>query len=179
MPYLYFLSSNRIQYHYWGKTDCGKENFQSTALEMFRKGGFRPFLVGATATVVRDIIFGGTYAVMRHQLAFSTKPNSFRDIDVYNYSINLFSACIATVFSSPLNYARNIHYSTPPHDRASTIVEILKDLLKESKSHPSHLDRAKFLQARLRIGWGTARVGLGMAFGAQIYKMCRNVHVGI
>lgn len=37
------------------------------------------------------------------------------------------------------------------------------------------------MQGRLRIGWGTTRVGCGMAIGAKIYHICadsstRNSH---
>lgn len=31
------------------------------------------------------------------------------------------------------------------------------------------------LQQRLRLGWGTMRVALGMAISAQIYEQCKGL----
>lgn len=33
----------------------------------------------------------------------------------------------------------------------------------------------QYLQARLRIGWGSARVAIGMAFGDLVYYKTKNI----
>ena len=52
-----------VKYHYWG-TETGKESFVTTSAQMLKKGGMRIFLVGTTATVLRDLVFGGTYGLL-------------------------------------------------------------------------------------------------------------------
>lgn len=34
-------------------------------------------------------------------------------------------------------------------------------------------ERVNLLQERLRVGWGTARVAVGMAFTAHVYEYCK------
>lgn len=87
--------------------------------------------------------------------------------------INLVSGMTATIVSSPINYVRNINYATPPSEAPKTALRILKDLVTEAAlREQSALERCHFVQSRLRIGWGTARVGCGMAIGAKLYDMC-------
>jgi hypothetical protein len=61
-----------VKYHYWGAETLlmeGKEaNFWSTAKDMLAKGGVRIFFVGSMATISRDLVFGGAYALLRHEL---------------------------------------------------------------------------------------------------------------
>ena len=127
----FFKSSG--QYLYWGKTPCGEENMWTTARDMLRKGGVRPFFVGAAATVTRDFIFGGAFAVFRHYI-HSTElmkdnngrkrklegdNNSKEDVGIVyvayvQFLVSMVSASAATILSSPFNYIRNIHYVCPP-----------------------------------------------------------------
>lgn len=214
-----------IKYNYWGQPEA-KGTFITTASTMFRAGGIRPFFVGATATILRDLGFGGTFAFLRHE--FLGKPmskNMSNSIDSSKYNnrgargggsnadtsiisrgnssigvsdrndkidlnaerggdrktsktkansfiVNLFSACIATIASSPLNYVRNIHYATPPSSKAEGSMKILSDLWIAASNEPTLYLKLRHLQSRLRIGWGTARVGCGMAFGAAVYNFC-------
>ena len=138
---------------------------------MYRKGGIRPFLIGSAATIYRDIIFGGAFAFVRHEIG-RPRPGPHEESD--KIVINISSACFATILSSPLNYARNIHYATPPGTPHKTIIEILIDLIKEAKSM-SRIAGIRHVQSRLRIGWGTARVGCGIAFTAQLYNFLTGV----
>jgi hypothetical protein len=111
-----------IQYHYWGKVDCGQENFFTTAKDMLVKGGIRPFFCGATATIQRDLIFGGCFALFRHEILVTN--NSSNDL-----VINLIAACLATIISSPMNYVRNVHYSCPSDVKVEKASKILYDLI--------------------------------------------------
>ena len=56
--------------------------------------------------------------------------------------------------------------------------DILRDLYSQSMSKEKGVlgvGRIRYLLARLRIGWGTARVGVGMAFGSEFYSYCSQV----
>ena len=156
-----------VKYHYWG-TPTGKENFLSTAVDMWRKGGVRTFVVGTGATVNRDLIFGGVYSLMRHELLPATKlqltgPTSSSSSSSSSsaftsnpgFFVNLIAACTATIISSPWNYIRNVHYATLRGTPPDGAVTILRGLVHEAAAEGSLFRRLRFLQKRLRIGWGT------------------------
>lgn len=76
----------------------------------------------------------------------------------------------ATCVSAPFNYVRNIKYgwsakSVPPHSWT-----ILLDLARETRTVARP---AKHVQERLRLGWGTARVAVGMAVGQYLYEFTK------
>jgi hypothetical protein len=137
------------------------------------------------ATVHRDLIFGGCFAFMRHELWPLLKEykqqQSHHSISLDKHKTqkqhaafvtNLFSASMATVLSSPINYVRNIHYATPPNTPPESTAKILRDLVSSAWKESTWLMKWYFIQSRLRLGWGTARVGCGMAFSAKIYDLC-------
>lgn len=187
--------ASRIKYYYWGKVDCGRESFFDTAFEMYRKAGFRPFFIGATATITRDIVFGGTYAVLKallktwresdcpllpdaadHDVAVSQSTSKQRQeqrqvsANMESFLINMTSASIATIFSSPLNYVRNVNYSSDPSQGAAAgganrLLPILRALYAESMTKQGWLQRLRFLQRRLRVA-------VGMGVGSQLYNSC-------
>ena len=82
---------------------------------------------------------------------------------------NIVAACMATVLSSPWNYVRNIHYGTPSGTKPQTFLAIWQELSRKAGTQKSALDKIFFLQTQLRVGWGTARVGCGMAVSSSIY----------
>jgi len=131
--------------------------------------GFRPFTKGIVATVIRDTVFGGSFAIIKCYTKPTVSPSQkgtlyHRILD--NGSI-LLAGATATIASAPWNYARTIKYATPPGQPTPSIWCCLRDLFREAKSADSSL---RFLQQRLRIGWGTARVACGMAVGFQLYE---------
>jgi hypothetical protein len=164
-----------IKYHYWGHSECGKENFLSTAKDMYKKGGIKTFFVGASATIIRDILFGGSFSLLRHELLSSSSSsliNKSLSKQQEGFAINLISAMVATIISSPLNYVRNVHYSTPSNITPLSAYTILKNLSVEARNQSTILLQMHVIQSRFRIGWGTLRVGCGMAFSANIYSFC-------
>lgn len=140
---------------------------------MYHHGGLRPFFAGTWATVGRDMLFGGCFAVIRHGLMSHEYSNSRSELS-NKMIINGFAGFIATIASSPLNYVRNIHYATDPSVCHTPGFQILRKLWIDSKqTQPrTFLSQLSYLQQQLRIGWGTARVACGMALGAQIYDTC-------
>lgn len=159
-----------IKYRFWLKEGNG-HSFISTAAEMLRKRGIKPFLVGSKATISRDLVFGSCFALVRHELL---KPTKIKRSKTEEFLLNMFSATLATILSSPFNYVRNIQYSTPPEKIPHSIFKILSGLWKKASCKDSWWESIKYVQFRLRIGWGTARVGCGMAFGAYVYEFCSN-----
>jgi hypothetical protein len=129
---------------------------------MFKRGGVRVFVVGTGATVNRDLVFGGVYALMRHELLTSAKNDGDRKNNKKKtppgFLVNLISACIATVASSPWNYVRNVHYATEKGQSPLPSWAIVRGLWDDAMREGSLFERVRFLQTRLRIGWGTVRV---------------------
>lgn len=147
---------------------------------MYKRGGVRCFFVGSSATISRDLIFGGFFALCRHEQLLLIRRQNSHDIhhkpsQTRAFVVNVVAATIATVLSSPMNYVRVVHYATPPDVKPQRAHEILKALLHSAAQEDTLLKRAKYIQSRLRLGWGTARVGFGMAFSASLYNYCTKV----
>jgi hypothetical protein len=142
---------------------------------MYRRGGLRCFFVGTGATIKRDIIFGGFFALCRHEqtLLFPVKDGEIKPPSkTREFLVNVASAAVATILSSPMNYVRVIHYATPPDVKPDGDMSILKALWRSAMAKATVWEQLVYLQQRLRIGWGTARVGVGMAFSATLYNYC-------
>ena len=132
---------------------------------MYKKGGVSLFFIGSTATILRDLTFGGVFSLMRHELTHKKKISRTE-----TFLIDLFSASTATILSAPLNYVRNMQFAANPEDVPQSISQHLRSLWVDCFNEKDILVRAKILQRKLRIGWGTARVGCGMAFGSAVYS---------
>ena len=141
---------------------------------MYRKGGIQPFFVGSSATITRDLVFGGVFSLIRHELhQYIEGPRKeHRQPRDNDFTINLLSGCVATILSSPFNYIRNIHYATPPGVPHDKFIVVWMNLWREAQAEGTGLQRLSFILTRLRIGWGAARVGCGMAVGAYLYSLC-------
>jgi hypothetical protein len=152
-----------IKYKTWGQT--GNPGMWHTAVGMIRQSGsLRPFSNGLVATVWRDVVFGGCYTWLRLQIQYWGDLSPQRQ-----WMGNLTAAALATVASGPFNFARNIQYATSSRDIAASTCRVLLDLVHETRLNRGVVERWHFLQNRLRIGWGTARVACGMAFGHAVY----------
>lgn len=151
-----------IKYKTWSRM-YNRGMFEE-AFGMLRKGGSSVFYRGLTSTLLRDISFGGCYTFIRLQLQWNLSlPHE------HQWMANLVAAALATIVSGPFNLARNVQYSTKSADIAPTTGQVLKDLLQETMQLRTLQQRIAHLQKRLRIGWGTARVATGMAFGHWVY----------
>ncbi len=57
-----------IKYHIWGTVkDDANVYFREVARQMFQRGGYSPFLKGMRATMCRDVLFGGVFALLRYR----------------------------------------------------------------------------------------------------------------
>jgi len=164
-----------IKYHSWAKEGT---TFWQAARHMHRDGGFSPFFKGVAVTGGRDMIFGVVYETSRSFLfqklvQWNSKDNRRSRSDIYFVS-NMIAASFATASSGPLNYVRVIIYSTPPSEKPPGMIKALADLGHSTKMQPGFKNKISFLQQRLRIGWGTARVGVGMATGQHLYEYMKS-----
>lgn len=129
---------------------------------MLKKAGVRPFFNGLRPTIYRDVVFGGCYTWLRMQLALYLPKSQ-------EWASKFVAAGLATVLSGPFNYVRNIQYGTASRERAETTYEILRKLWEENGECPTISKRVSHMQNKLRIGWGTARVAIGMTFAHTVY----------
>lgn len=162
-----------VKYHTWGNDD---RVFFSSVRHMYANGGFKPFLNGMWPTVTRDAIFGCTYEVVRHFLCaeLSKHNNKVSDTKLAAVS-NILAAGLSTIWAAPFNYVRNMQYKTVPGEKQASTKQVLSSLWQQSKEYDhGSFRRLGFFQQRLRIGWGTARVAVGMAVGQQIFDYSRN-----
>ena len=108
---------------------------------MWQRGGLRPFTNGILATISRDMVFGGLYAVLKviavteaHEtccisahapapcfpLQLVFEHPMFGHDKVHNRFLGqVFAASMATIASSPWNYARNIKVQGCPRGRCA------------------------------------------------------------
>lgn len=154
-----------VKYKTWGREV--NRGMKQEVLEMWKKGGFRPFLNGLRPTLYRDVVFGGCYTYLRYvinsQLSISRE---------HQWIGNVTAAAVATIASGPFNLARNVQYATKSKKQAPTIPHVLYKLTEQVAAQDTVSGKLHLLQNRLRIGFGTARVALGMAFGHYVYDQC-------
>lgn len=159
-----------IKYNLWG-TDERARSFITTASSMWRKGGLRPLMNGMGATISRDLVFGAVYAPLRHGL-YRLHAASAAEGSPSTFASNMVAAGLATVLSSPLNFVRNVQYATRPSAHQSSAFAILSSLWRDARAQRDGANALTLVQERLRIGWGTMRVAVGMGLSAQLYDTC-------
>lgn len=174
-------SISAIKYHTWGQENA---SFRSSVHEMWNLGGIKPFLKGTTATMTRDMVFGSTYEMLRSFMKVNAQKSEHTTSNANHAYLefihNASAAGTATIVSSPFNYVRNMQYATPPNLKPPTMYEALADVWCEAKnSQPSILDRVGFFQQKFRIGWGTARVAVGMAVGQKLFNLTQEKLSGV
>ena len=150
-----------VRYKTWGR-DVNRGMLTEVS-SMWRKGRIRPFTNGLTPTIWRDVIFGGCYTFLRLELQYHGLPPEKQWLG------NILAASVATIASGPFNLARNEQYATKSRQTAPSIQQVFRVLYQQVSSFPTYAEKWNHLQNRLRIGWGTARVAVGIAFGHWFY----------
>lgn len=161
-----------IKYKTWSRvgTSSGAGNYTNNrgmlteAMSMMQKGGHVVFLKGMQSTLLRDITFGGCYTFFRLQLQYE-----YHVPPEHQWIANLCAAAMATIVSGPFNLARNVQYATKSEHVAPTTIQVFQQLKLEIQQYSTIQQKLLHLQNRLRIGWGTARVAMGISFGHAIY----------
>ena len=150
-----------IKYHQWGHDE---RSFYSSLQEIWTKGGAKTFFHGINATMTRDVVFGSTYETLRTSLR---KQNAH--FEANPLLCNILAGSLATLVSGPFNYVKNIQYSIAPGEKNPPMISLLNQFCVQLFEQKTHLERLSFFQQKLRIGWGTARVGVGMGVGQWIF----------
>ena len=152
-----------IRYKTWSRITYNRGMVQE-AMNMLQQGGIGVLYKGLASTLLRDVTFGGCYTFMRLQAqwVYDLPPE-------YQWMANLFAAALATIVSGPFNLVRNVQYSTKSSEISPTSYEVISELMNETRQIESTPQQLRYLSQRLRIGWGTARVATGMAFGHWVY----------
>ena len=158
-----------VKYKTWGR-DVSRGVIIET-LSMWKRGGLRPFGNGLLPTIYRDVVFGGCYTFLRFEY-----QHHFQTTSEHQWVGNFLAAMVATVLSGPFNFVRNVQYATKSQDTARTTQEVLERLWRQVRELPTASARFHHLQGRLRIGWGTARVAIGMALGHFVYDECMHFY---
>jgi hypothetical protein len=151
-----------VKYHAWG-TD---HKLSYVARDMYKTSGVISFTRGLGTTAIRDSAFSSMYLLGKRSVESNCTDPTLR------FFGNIFISCVATVITSPINYIRNIKYasgyvrSNPSYDHIMTL--LLKDQVPYS-SNSGALPVIKYYFRKFAIGWGTLRVGVGIACGQSVY----------
>lgn len=127
-----------------------------------------------------------------HRSSLKRQVSVDSDRSRVQFMLNLLAACVACIASAPLNYARTLVYGSIGKPVRVTITGALTDLVAET-AHRYRTGVAsgtkgatvigqrrflftawKHLNARLNVGWGSIRVGLGMAVGQQVFALVKD-----
>lgn len=159
-----------VKYKTWGR-ECPRP-FLTEAADMLQKGGIRPFYNGMIPTILRDLVFGGCYTFLRFEFQYRFQLSN----SDYQWAANFVAAALATIASGPFNLARNVQYATRSRHVADPVIRVFYDFYKEISDQQTTFEKCKHVQNRLRIGWGTARVALGMSFGHFVYDKIQDMY---
>jgi len=156
-----------IRYKCWGKE---KASLMGTARYMWKHDGPKIFFKGTYDMLARDMLFGCTYESLRH-LFKQQGPKIEEHQATLNFAWNALAACSATIVSAPFNYTRNIKYATPAGQKPPSMKDTLLEVWREAREQSTKqaFGRSRYIQQRFKLGWGTARVGVTMAVGQQVF----------
>ena len=140
---------NVIKFHGWNNmhTDMTIINGGKNICKEY---GFMCLARGMKYTLTRDIFFGVTYSYLNFE--YNKQKHFFTDF--------IFAIAMTSIVS-PINYCRNVIFHTQYDLTTPTLKQIIRELTKFSLRD--------ILLKKLCIGYGTVRVGLGMACSRKIY----------
>ena len=188
-------SLQAIKFRMWSETQSA--HFFLTARDMYRGGGIPIFFRGICSTVMRDAVFGIVYETLRRLFALLYPQHASPSAYSAPFVANMAAAAAASAISSPFNYVRTMVYGSSTTAKPLGVVKLLKYLAKEcyfsyrigefdtvrkgqSFSHlvdalrgTNHKDvraAVRHLNSRLNVGWGSLRVGAGMATGQLLFE---------
>lgn len=168
-----------VKYSRWNETQ--KRSFVTEMRLMYTNGGIAQFMKGMYATMTRDIIFGSTFAYQRYlrrRNIQQERKHLAHDDDIYQLPyahklwIDMSSAFISTIISSPFNFVRNMQYAETSANIPSSF-KCLQQLYFNGwiKEDGSVVGAVRWWLFRLRIGWGTARVAVGMGITSMCFEL--------
>ena len=141
--------------------------YLGTAKLMYRQAGISPFFHAIAPTLWRDCLWASVFQYLRHHSIVWAQRFDRPVRAGVEFTAVTAAGGVATALSSPLNYARNVVFKTPADRRAPNTWRCVYDLFREARGHPG---AARFLAHQLNVGWGTARVAVGMAVSSKVYE---------
>mmetsp|Transcript_17766 Transcript_17766/g.23161 ORF Transcript_17766/g.23161 Transcript_17766/m.23161 type:complete len:269 (+) Transcript_17766:67-873(+) len=161
-----------VKYRTWGSDNDSAEKKKAittkshglnySANQLYRRGGLSAFFIGLPATLLRDMIFGAAFALLRREFNW---PHSLGDA---------LAAGLAAVACSPLEYARNRQFAAVANDDSiPSIPTSLLHFISEINKRPTISDKWRYFTTRLFLGWGTFRVAASMGLTALCYEALR------
>ena len=153
-----------LKYRMW--TD-GENSVSACLRALYSQGGSGIFFRGIGISIARDMIFGVTYEGLRGQRRPppTSSPHALSLEKLGNFAKDWGAASVACVLSSPLNYCRNISYGAPPNSCPVRPFQLVKFMLMDAARGPSLISSWNRVNTKLNVGWGSLRVGAGMALG--------------
>lgn len=169
-----------VKYQMWARGEVSgarsPPGVMTFAWQMFREGGSKMFVRGLRTTVIRDAVFGITYEVLRYTPRHQKEQESFGE----KILRDTVAGSVGSAVSSPINYVRGLEYAAPVSSSPAGRLFLVRQLVTESRgavtpeAYGSVAHRAlcrwRFLNERLNIGWGSLRVGVGMAVGQLAFR---------
>lgn len=152
-----------IKFYTWLDT---KRNFKSS-VSCLASAGIKPFMRGIGASAMRDTFYGCIYEVLRHKSSNHVSQDNFPTAPP-GFIPNSIAAGVATIVTSPINYARNVQYATPPAQPTPSMIAIWKALRNEAKNYPSKC-QLQFFSRKLQLGPGISRVAIGAGVAQLVY----------
>lgn len=162
-----------IRYQRWNKKNV---SLVQMAREMYLHGGFSSFMIGRSDGFARDVLFGCVYEVIRQSLHRQVEQTTLSHDATQtsaHFSCDLVAAGVATIASAPFNYTRNMKFKTKPGQVVPSTWLSLKLLSAAARKEPTRLAALLHLQRALGIGYGTARVAVGMAVGQGLFQVTK------
>ena len=149
-----------VKFRMWSLGDHA--TFGHSFRELASEGGVTVFRRGMGISIGRDVCFGVVYeSLRRHRGSEEVHKRVASDCA---------AGMVASVCSSPFNFARNLIYGAPPSGCPLSTSTLCSYLAKETMSLSTGHARLVHLNSRLNVGWGTLRVGIGMASGQLLFK---------
>lgn len=145
-----------IKYYTWKD----KNNILNrVAKELIKTQRHKILTHGLNMTITRDIIFSIGYLNIRDHY------KKYSDNKLLYFGLNMGGVALATIASSPFNYIRTKIFENG-FEKKTCVLKTLKDLHYESKYSGSYV---RYMLGRLCIGYGTARVAVGISSGQLMY----------
>lgn len=157
---------NVIKMNNWNNS-ITSTSLVSLARNLKQKYGLSIFLFGIQYTLLRDISFSFVFFKLSNDKYFSNN----------RVANDFISSLVATIIASPINYYRNALFFS--FQEKKTFKTLTKELVADIRTNQTFISKVYYIvHNKLNVGFGTLRVGAGMAFAKYIYEYL-NAQTGI
>ncbi|CAE8633842.1 unnamed protein product [Polarella glacialis] len=167
-----------IKYQIW-RDDEVRRSFFHMAKRLLKDAGPTVFARGIISTVFRDGTFGLCFSLRKYGQGQAGREKGLNEFVARDFMVSMACAALGTVISSPFNYVRNRSYAVSSEVALESACakwnfwcEHMGFLWHGMRRQESTLAGFRWLQVRMQLGWGTARVACGMAMTDLLYHKC-------